>query len=106
MRIEEFRSDPDRIKAYREWLSLPMTQTVMALVRERIADAFLYGGLPNTTEAGAQLHALTFGRQEIVDFLTRELASDPVAVEDLQPNYGADDRLLREYGYIKTQEKK
>jgi hypothetical protein len=100
MTLEEFRSEPDRIKAYKEWLSLPMTKAVLGVAKGRVDALFLGQGLPLDPSQGAQIHATTFGRAEILDFIENGITSEVVEHEDPQPTYGAD-QYLRDHAYIK-----
>lgn len=99
--LSEFQSEPERLKAYAEWLALPITKVIFELAENHVRDKFLSQSLPPTVEAGAQLHALHFGRLETLEFLQRGIRPFEEALEIPTASYGADQILLAEYGYLR-----
>lgn len=102
MKIAEFVSLPERMKAYRDWVGQPMTQAVMGMARDTMGPS----GLPTDQRTGEK--ALYYagkidGADEVIalltsleDYLLARVQQAKAA--RLLPDYSADKALESELG--------
>jgi len=98
MTLQEFCENPENVKSYQEWLSDPMTQTILALTEQEIrpsdAECMDPAGKTDLSRA-AMLHAKHVGQVGTLNFI-RSIGqiAEPVLPEE---DYGADE-ILAEQG--------
>ena len=103
MTKEEFVSDPERCKAYQEWLLHPTTVQVLRFAQEAVNNSLGYQtslvpGSQDSINTAALLYAEAHGRQETLNYITN-LVAQVVSPDQqsLKATYGASEILDTRY---------